>query len=175
MWLFLGLAAGCAAFAWWSPMYVVGRVLSARHWLGAVFCVPHPSTPKWAGAVGGSSVASNDANVAASWDFSFRVWETPGGSVYTPPDAPTIPDVAPLPVLSLMVTDPSGRSVDVQRALSAYAYDGNVLFQPGFAAWFLRVEFPGVRVADLVAVCVRAGTFVEEPFDLVAAVRLEST
>jgi hypothetical protein len=156
-------------------MYVVGRALSARHWLSSVFCTPYPSTPTWVGAVGGSWVRTNDTNTATSWDFSFRVWETQGGRVYTPPDAPTIPDVVPLPVLSLMVTDPEGRCVDVQRALSAYAYEGNVLFQPGFAAWFLRDEFPGVQVADLTATCVRTGTFAEEPFDLVSAVRLEST
>lgn len=175
MWLFLGLFAGCAAAFWWDPMYVVGRVLSVQDWMSTVLFTSSNNQPTWVGSRSGLSSSTNDVTVAASWDFSYRVWETPGGPVYTPPDSLAIPASAPLPVLSLLVTGPGGRHVDVQRDLCAYAYEGNVLFQPGFAVWFLRNEFPSARLEDLSATCVSSSTFTEQPFDLNAPVRLEST
>ena len=117
---------GLGTIVWFGPEYVVGRVLQAWAWMSAV-CeqVRGPPPPTWVGLDAEQSVSTtHNKNDTHDWRVCYREWRVNGHPVYTRPDVPCLPPRVALPTLSLIITH-DGRSVDFQRDLSAYAYEGN--------------------------------------------------
>ena len=169
MWLLLAAVCvgGVGTLTWLGTGYVVGRTLQAWTWVSAA-CerLRGPPPPAWVGLdAAGGVAAARERSATRDWRVCYRQWRVDGRLAYAPPDAVQLPARTPLPTLTLIISH-GGRSVDFQRDLSAYAYEGNTLFGEHRTRWLVRDHYPGVDVGELKATYVCATTYGEKTVDL---------